>query len=506
MSPDNEVNLKRVLRVFRNAIVDHIRDRLRVAFNEQAEDKLGTLYGKKDPDSGLTQWQRMKVNADRARATPEISTSVVDDFELLGVSDFHNIFERFYQELYRPIEKGEDPAIFNDKKKGLLRCLQQIKAYRDPNAHDVTEAIDSDSLLLCIINCKKVCAELLLAKPKQVLEELHIELSDGAARKHATLASLYPDSETTELSRKCLAQAGATYDGCLPSDLGPSGRMGSVLADISNLILTIEAKDGNALNERELSVLQCSLDACARHGVTPHVLLSHRIDEATLSGALGDDALRVFKRAERLPLVSAYVESTAKRLRQILRPSPICRQTRFAAAAVPTAHAIHDEKLAPRIFAMIRDPALISARIVAPFATDIHGGTLGILSDAMIQAKNRGCKVCLITRPPAPGDKDLLPKRLFLKKLHEEQIELYLNPQVHAKVYLFEREANLKFWAVGSHNLSNFAHGGKSLETSMIGYRTQEFDEAQTSFERARRHSETIHFTSWITQQTNNSF
>lgn len=500
MFADNEVNLKRVLRVFRNAIVDHIRARLRVAFGTDAEARLATLYGKKELGSSVTQWERMKINADRARATPEVSTMVTDDFELLGVSDFYNVFDRFFAEIVRPMAPSEDAAVFNDRKKGLLRCLQQVKVYRDPNAHDVTEAIDADSLLLCILNCKKVCTELSLTAVKKTLDELHDELTGVTAKKHATLLCLNPGSEATELSRRCLSLAGATFDVGQASDLGPAGRLETALPDLPNLVFVIDGKTPGELHEAEAEVLSLSLASCERHAVTPLVLISNRIDEATVEKAISDEARRAFKRAERLPLVGAYADLTARKISQLLRPGISRRFRAPAQIAIPAARAIHDDKLAPLIFDMLRDPQLQSARIVAPFATDIQFGPLGLLSEVMIDAKRRGCRICVITRPPSSTDADLASKQRLLRVLHDEQIELYVNPQLHSKVYLFERAAERKLWAVGSHNLTSFAHNGKSLETSMVGYRSQEYDEAQTSFERARRHAETLNFSAWASQ------
>lgn len=502
MSADNEVNLKRVLRVFRNAIVDHVRSRLRAAFGSNAEGQLATLYGKKEPGSSVTQWERMKINAERARATPEVSTVVSDDFELLGVSDFFNVFERFYPELVRSLTAGADPAVFNEGKKGLLRCLQQVKVYRDPNAHDVSEAIDADSLLLCVINCKKVCSELGLDETKSTLNDLHEEFAYTSAKKHAVLLGLAAEPEFHAVAQKALALAGSTVELGFCSDIYGSGRFASVLGDLQNVVLLVDGKRPSELGTEERECLDAALTACEVHAITPTVLLSSKLDEVSIENALSDAARRAYKRAERLPLVVSYLDVTARRLSTQLRPGVTRRRRATVPVAIPAARAVHDDKLAPLIFDLIRDPQLRTARIVAPFATDVNFGSLGLLSQAMIEAKKRGCRVCLITRPPASGDTDISAKQRLLKVLHEEQIELYVNPQLHAKVYLFEREADRKFWAVGSHNLTNFAHNGRSLETSMVGYRSQEFDEAQTSFERARRHVDTLNFSVWAGQSS----
>lgn len=502
-SIDNEVSLKRVLRVFRNAIVERARERLCAKFGAEAESKLATLFGKKEPGSDVTQWQRMKVNADRARASPEVSTVVTDDFELLGISDFYNLFEKFFVDLGRPPPADEEAPVFNDRKKGLLRCLQQVKVFRDPNAHDVSEPIDADSLLLCVLNCKKVCMELDLPEAHKALDELHREATVSLVAKHATLIRISSEAEAFGLAERCLALAGASVDSGFPADIAPGGRFDASGDEVQNCVIVVASTSPGSLSAEEVDALKGSLAICDRNAIPPLLLVSHRLDEANVEASLEGDSLRVFRRSDRVAIFASFEDAIASKLNRLLRPGVRRYRKPHAPNAVVAAQAVHDDKLGPIIFGQMRDPQLKVARIVAPFATDVDGGALGLISTAMIEAKKRGCRVCLITRPPSSSDADVSAKKRLLQLLHDEEIELYLNPKLHAKVYLFEREAERKFWAVGSHNLTNFAHDGKSLETSMVGYRSQEFEEAQTSFEKARRHADTLKFDAWTTKRLN---
>lgn len=498
---DNEVYLKRALRVFRNAIVGHLRDGLTAAFGEDTEAKLSGLFGKKEPETEVTQWQRMKINAERARASPEVSSAVVDHFELLGVSDFFTIFEKFFVEIGPPAASAtEDAAVTADRKKGFLRCLQQVKVFRDPNAHDVSQAIGIDSLMLCILNGKLVCRQLGMASAYDGLNDLHREASQAFAGKHAILVRVSDEPESFELGRKCLSLAGASFDIGRPVDLLASGKFASSLGDAQNWVLVVGGLATSTLSDPEVDALNEALTAFERQGISPMMLISHRLDDKQIEAVLTPESLRAFLRADRLPMHGAYAETVGSNLNRLLK-SGAPRRRSSAAVSVTAAQAVHDDKLAPMIFSLMRDPQLKAARIVAPFATDLRMEALGPISQAMIEAKNRGCKVCLITRPPSVNDADVLAKRQLLRLLHSEQIELYVNPLLHAKVYLFEREAERNFWAVGSHNLTNFAHDGASIETSMFGYRSQEFEEAQTSFERARRHAKTLNYDVWTNQQ-----
>lgn len=394
---DNEVNLKRVLRLFRNGIVQHIRERLRAKFGGSAESQLSTLFGKREQGSELTQWERMKLNADRARASPEVSTVVVDDFELLGVSDFFNVFEKFFVELTVAAPAAEDTSVFADRKKGLLRCLQQIKVFRDPNAHDVSESIDADSLMLCILNCKKVSKELQVLKLGEALDVLHKELSTADATKHATLVRISEEVDAFNLSQRCLGLAGASSDSCDSREFASGGRFGSSTSEIRNCVIVVGGVVPASLGADEIDALNAVLSMCERQGQLPVVLMSHRLDEAAVEASLVPAALLAFKRSERMPLFPAYIDATASHLNRLLKPGAPNRNRSHATISITAAEAIHDDKLATMIFSMMRDPLLTAARIVAPFATDFSFGARGAISDAMIDAKKRGCKVCLVT-------------------------------------------------------------------------------------------------------------
>ena len=271
---DNEVNLKRVLRLFRNGMVEHIRQGLRAKFGGVAESELSTLFGKKEVGSDTTQWERMKINADRARASPEVSTVVVDDFELLGVSDFYGVFEKFFVELTVVPPVGEALAVFTDRKKGLLRCLQQIKVFRDPNAHDVSDPIDADSLLLCILNCKKVCKELELPEVSQSLDVLHKELSTADATKHATVVRISDEENAFTLSQRCLGLTGASFDTFYSREFGPGGRFSSSMREVRNCVIVVAGVVPTTLAAEEIDALNTVLAMCERQGQFPLILMS----------------------------------------------------------------------------------------------------------------------------------------------------------------------------------------------------------------------------------------
>jgi tetratricopeptide (TPR) repeat protein len=168
MNQDNVVLCyEAIQRVYRNAMVGLIRERLTAAFPTDAFAKLRAPFEK--------EWSTMEQNAQASRITGELTTSIADNYDLLSVNHFFNLFDTYYDLLAEP-----DPALKEtDKKKQkqtLLNWLKTIKSLRDPLSHP-TEADfsfeDSYPLLDCV---RRVLLQLRLAEPatsiKQITERL----------------------------------------------------------------------------------------------------------------------------------------------------------------------------------------------------------------------------------------------------------------------------------------------------------------------------------------------
>jgi hypothetical protein len=76
---ENELIIRQVLRIYRNAIVAFIRAKLLAQLGSQATTELGRLFAKVDPNTGKTQWEGMRLNAERARAAPEVAALLIRD-------------------------------------------------------------------------------------------------------------------------------------------------------------------------------------------------------------------------------------------------------------------------------------------------------------------------------------------------------------------------------------------------------------------------------------------
>jgi hypothetical protein len=115
-----------IQRVFRNAIVRYVRDKLRGHFGETAEAELRKPFKPEE-------WEKVRSGAAEPRALGTVSTEVVDDFDLMSVNHFYNVFEKHWTAL-RPVKT---PAGVHEDvvKKGLLGFLREVKSVRDPISH-----------------------------------------------------------------------------------------------------------------------------------------------------------------------------------------------------------------------------------------------------------------------------------------------------------------------------------------------------------------------------------
>jgi hypothetical protein len=76
------------------------------------------------------EWDEIRRNAEEPRRAGYIAIVLVDDFDLLSVSHFYSLFEKFHLHLL----DGDD-ASRDAQRKALLPWMREIKAVRDPMSH-----------------------------------------------------------------------------------------------------------------------------------------------------------------------------------------------------------------------------------------------------------------------------------------------------------------------------------------------------------------------------------
>jgi tetratricopeptide (TPR) repeat protein len=128
----NAICYQGIQRIFRNAVVSFLRDRLEHLFPQDSVQRLKKLFG--------DDWVKAAQNANSSREKLGTTTMVRDDFDLLGTNHFYNVFERFYDRLFTP-EAGQPDSLPKPVKARFLGNVKAIKDCRDPLSHPVEEEV-----------------------------------------------------------------------------------------------------------------------------------------------------------------------------------------------------------------------------------------------------------------------------------------------------------------------------------------------------------------------------
>lgn len=147
MSRNNVVCYDGIQRIYRNALVGFLRQVLTGAFPEDAVERLRVPFPQEE-------WDAVKRNASASRVSGQLDAKLSDDFDLLGVNHFFNIFDKYFDVIFRlEIEgTGIDNREKNRQKSKLLNWLKTIKDLRDPLSHPAEQDFtreDSFTLLDC---------------------------------------------------------------------------------------------------------------------------------------------------------------------------------------------------------------------------------------------------------------------------------------------------------------------------------------------------------------------
>lgn len=130
-----------IQRIFRNAVLTFLRERLKAAFPSDYGDRIARPF--------RTEWDTVKKHAEMLRATGQLEAPIKDEFDYLGVNNFFNLFDSYYDKLGID-SKGIDASERKQHKQTLLGWLRTIKSMRDPLCHPNDEAftfVDTDILL-----------------------------------------------------------------------------------------------------------------------------------------------------------------------------------------------------------------------------------------------------------------------------------------------------------------------------------------------------------------------
>lgn len=155
-----------IQRIYRNSVVRHIRTTLRREFPNDYLERLRKPFKKEE-------WDLIAKNAAAARITGEVSADIKDDFDLLSVSHFFNIFEAYFDNLV-PLD-GAKAAGKSKIKQTLLQWLKTVKSFRDPLSHPSEEDFSFEDSFL-VLDCARRTLEQLkldgIRQLRQLMDDL----------------------------------------------------------------------------------------------------------------------------------------------------------------------------------------------------------------------------------------------------------------------------------------------------------------------------------------------
>jgi len=146
-----------IQRTYRNAVVELIRSRVSAKYGAAGIEQIRKLFAKTNPETGKTYWETVEAAARERRSggTGELSTPIRDEYELLGVEHFFNVFESHF-DILCPNHAQKPRQELNQARTALITWVKQIKNVRDPVSHPVTDDIDFDESAHVLFCARKV--------------------------------------------------------------------------------------------------------------------------------------------------------------------------------------------------------------------------------------------------------------------------------------------------------------------------------------------------------------
>lgn len=122
----NAICYQGIQRIFRNAIVIFLRTRMTAVFPQDYLAKLKKPFG--------GDWAKAESHANTSRNTLGTTTSIKDDFDLLGTNHFFNIFDSYFDSLFPEAATGDHPKPVKVRFIGNLKASCTLcSSYSDPS-------------------------------------------------------------------------------------------------------------------------------------------------------------------------------------------------------------------------------------------------------------------------------------------------------------------------------------------------------------------------------------
>lgn len=170
---NNSICYEAIQRIFRNAIVNHIRISFLREFKDDHLIKLKRPFKE-------SEWSEIERNAKISRSSCELDAQIKDCFDILSVNHFFNIFDSYSKTLIGNIEDANSKRI----KQNILNWLRIIKNMRDPLSHPSEEDFSFEDSFLLIDSSRRALLALNLIEPARLIKELMAELRGPSGAKN----------------------------------------------------------------------------------------------------------------------------------------------------------------------------------------------------------------------------------------------------------------------------------------------------------------------------------
>ena len=146
----NAICFEGICRVYRNAVVDRVREGLSAKYPGTWEQEIAKTFRNKE-ENGKTKWENVQEAAQQTRTWGLVETPLVDQGDLWDVSHFHDLFQKHFDAIL-PDTSGRDD---------LLRWMQSVKNLRDPVlGHPSGIDIPGDDAWRMLDDAKKVLGKI----------------------------------------------------------------------------------------------------------------------------------------------------------------------------------------------------------------------------------------------------------------------------------------------------------------------------------------------------------
>ena len=139
-----------IQRIYRNAVVNHLRNTLRRKYPQEWESVLQKPFAK--------EWPTIVKNADLARQIGVISSTLRDAADYVGVNHFYNLFAVHFELLF-PAQGETTPEERKQEKDVLLGWAKEIKTVRDPESHPPSDDMDLHDVVRQLDTAWRICSK-----------------------------------------------------------------------------------------------------------------------------------------------------------------------------------------------------------------------------------------------------------------------------------------------------------------------------------------------------------